>query len=218
MRLTCRYGLGLWIMTTCFFAEKAFAGNLVFEAFGGVAYNAPTRLKIEQAGFPPIEMTARYSTRPFTPAPYCAFRLGWWNGNGGVELEYLHHKIYLDNTTNEIQVFNIHFGYSFYMINYAWNISDFIFRVGAGGIVTHPVNTIRGKKLVITDGSFGGEYYLSGAGMQVAFERRFYLTKFFMLNLETKITYAYVTVPVVDGQAAAPNIAFHGLLGIGFRI
>jgi hypothetical protein len=46
--------------------------------------------------------------------------------------------------------------------------------------------------------------------------KRFYPVKKVFLTLEGKVTASYAITPVQGGSAETPNIAFHGLLGIGF--
>ena len=59
--------------------------------------------------------------------------------------------------------------------------------------------------------------YLSGVTLQGAASRRFVLTSRIFATAEGKLTTAWARVPIVDGNATVPNIAFHVLAGLGVQ-
>ena len=67
----------------------------------GSAKSFSTNLEIEQNAFPELEFDAEYETRPFEDAPYYGYRISRQSEKHGWELEFLHHKIYLTNSTPE---------------------------------------------------------------------------------------------------------------------
>ncbi len=182
-----------------------------FQLFGGIVYNLPTPLIIKQSGEKTIETTARYETRPFetVPAPYYVVRLGLWDRGKAWELELLHTKLYLKNKPPQVQEFKITYGYNYLLLNRAWELGGFAYRLGGGLIITHPSSVIRGKKNRYV------RYDLSGVGVQFGVEK-FIKVKHFMLSLEGKLTGAYAEVPVADGYAVVPNLALHLTFGFGF--
>jgi len=188
----------------------------VFQIATGTAYNFPTPLSIKQNGEKDIDISAQYETRALrTVAPYYNLKIGKWFGEYGWEFESLHHKLYLDNKPDEVESFAISHGYNLNTINYVRKWKKFIWRVGAGIVMTHPETKVRGKRNE-DDGGFNG-FYISGITTQGAIEKRFDLSRHWFLSLEGKLTSSYAVIPIADGDATVPNIALHGLIGIGYR-
>ena len=185
------------------------------QLFTGSSYSFPSPLKIEQDGEKDIDLTAEYETRAWsTQAPYYALRIAKWTDNHAWEFESLHQKLYLTNKPDEVQKFAISHGYNINMLNYALSKHGFIYRVGGGFVMTHPETTVRGKSWE-DDGGLNG-FYISGAGGQLAIEKRYIVTEKLSLSLELKMTAAYAEIPIADGTATVPNYAAHGLIGIGY--
>jgi len=186
------------------------------EVFGGTAYNFNTPLTIHQTGEENISFNAKYDTKPLNGSPYYAFRFGRWKESRAWELEFIHHKLYLRNSPPEIQLFEISHGYNFIYGNRAWKHKGFIFRVGAGLVMTHPETIVRGKELPWNRGLLRDGNYLSGVSAQVAAGKRFYLWKSLFFTLEAKLTASYANIPIECGDANVPNVALHGLFGFGY--
>ena len=181
----------------------------------GSAYNIPTPLKIRQLGEEDIDITAEYETRAWaTMAPYYDLRVGHWRGDHAWEFESLHHKLYLSNEPDEVQSFSISHGYNLNTVNYAKQEKAFIWRLGAGVVMTHPETKIRGESWQ-DDGGVNG-FYISGLSTQAALEKRFFFRQKWFFSIEGKFTAAYATIPVAGGEADVPNIALHALVGIGY--
>lgn len=180
-----------------------------FEAFLGSAYSFHTGLDITQTGQPDLDFTAHYSTKPFTSPFYYDVRYGRWNGDSAWEIELLHHKVYLDNNPPEVQHFEITHGYNHLMINRAYFRNGFIWHFGLGAVIAHTENTVRGL-------SVDSNYEFTGPCGQVAVGKRWYFSQQFFGTLEGKVTAAYAHVSVANGHANAPNVAIHGLFGIGY--
>ena len=188
------------------------AAQATFEFFMGTAFSAPTPLTVTQAGFPDIRITADYETRPLHPRQYYAFRLAWWQDDGGWLLEHLHHKVYLTNLTAEIRDFEVSHGYNLVTINRGWRRGRYVLLLGGGIVVSYPHSDIRGRVY-----SQDSPYHLSGVTIQGAAARRFDLTGHFFVSGEAKLTASWARVPVVDGHARVPNAAFHVLAGAGWE-
>jgi hypothetical protein len=60
-------------------------------------------------------------------------------------------------------------------------------------------------------------YHLTGPAVQVAAEKRLRLGERWLLGLEGKISAALAKVPVAGGEAEAPSVAGHLLVGLGYR-
>ena len=59
-------------------------------------------------------------------------------------------------------------------------------------------------------------YYLSGPSVQAAVGRTFYVHSQVFFAVEGKVTGSYARVPIADGHANVPNVAIHGLFGLGY--
>jgi hypothetical protein len=188
------------------------AAQVTVEYFQGTALNLPTPLTIEQAEFPDISVTADYSVRPLDDIFYYALRVGYWREDAGWVVELLHHKIYLENPPADVQSFEVTHGYNMLTLNRGWRRGSTTFLVGAGPVIPHTNSTIRGRHRPIT-----APYTLAGVAFQGAIGRRFDLGSRLFVAAEGKLTGAWARVPVADGDATAPNVAFHGLIGLGAR-
>ncbi|MCI0618530.1 hypothetical protein L0244_36590 [bacterium] len=177
----------------------------------GSAKSFSTKLEIEQTAFPKFEFDADYETRPWEDAPYYGWRISRQSEKHAWELEFLHHKIYLTNNPPEIQHFEVSHGYNMLFLNHAWIFGPNYIRAGAGPVISHTESEIRGL-------GFASNYEISGFVGQGAFGRRFYLSRIFYFTLEGKFTLATASVSIAQGKAHAPNVAIHGLAGIGFDL
>ena len=186
------------------------------EYFGGSAYNFTTPLGIYQDGMENIGVNAEYATRPFHGSPYYSARIGQWHGNRGWEWELIHHKLFLKNPPRDVQHFEISHGYNLLTTNRVWERRGLLLRLGAGLVVTHPETLVRGEQYPMDQGFFGTGLFLSGLTAQAAIGKRLYLWKGLFLALEGKLTAAYAIIPVADGLATVPNLAVHGLFGLGY--
>jgi len=187
----------------------------VLQASTGTAAQLKSRLRIEQDGEPELDFTARYATRPYTSgAPYYALRLGRWVGSDAWEIETHHHLVTLVDNPPQVGEFALTHGYNLNTVNRAWLRAGFVWRVGAGIVITHPESLVRGKQY--RGGGFAEGFSLSGVCGQVAAEKRIPLWDELFLSLEGKFTAAWAKVPIEDGEATVPNYAFHALAGLGY--
>ncbi len=187
------------------------------ELYGGSAYSVPTSLTIRQQGEPDITLTARYATRPWEDSPYYAYRFGRWSRGRAWELELIHHKLYLDNPSAGVQHFELSHGYNLLCVNRAVQRGGVILRLGVGVVIAYPHGiTVRQRLLPNRGGIFGRGYHLSGPTAQLAGTKRFAIWKKLFLGAEGKLTGTYARVPLHGGSATAPNVAIHGLLGLGY--
>jgi hypothetical protein len=149
---------------------------------------------------------------------YWNLRLSRWQNGKSWELEAIHHKLYLHNTTPEVQKFNISHGFNILTVNRGFDRDGFQLRAGAGVVLAHPESTVRGKDFgSSTDRSHKG-YYVSGPVVDLAISRPYYLSYRFFIDAEAKTTLAYTLVKIAEGQAKVYNIAFHLVLGMGYDL
>jgi hypothetical protein len=175
----------------------------------GSAYSFSTTLKFEQTDQPEIRFSADFQTRPWQDAPYYEWRISRRTDRAGWELEFLHHKLYLKNNPPEVQHFEVTHGYNLLLVNRMWKLRYFDIRVGGGVVIAHTESDVRNL-------SMSANYDIAGIAGQVATAKRLYLSKNFFVNFEGKLTFASATVSVANGDARVPNIALHGLVGVGY--
>jgi hypothetical protein len=186
-----------------------------FELHSGQVFNLPMPLTIRQDGYPDIKFQAHYSSESFILPVYWDVRLGRWQNERAWEFEVIHHKLYLKNTTSEVQKFNISHGFNMIMANRGFEKKSIRYRTGAGIVLAHPESKIRGKEFgtSVDDTDLG--YYISGPVINFAISRPFYIGNRFYVNAEAKTTLAYSSINVVQGNSDVYNIAFHLILGLG---
>lgn len=187
-----------------------------FELAGGFALNAPTRLRIRQAGQPDLDVTARYASRSFASPLYYALRVGRWVGGRAWEIEFIHHKLYLQNRPAAVQQFEVSHGFNLLTINRALPLGRAVWRPGLGIVLAHPESMVRGRPFDTSGGLLGWGYYVAGPAAQLAVSRRFDVADRLFVSAEGKVTAARARVPVNDGSARLTNLALHGLIGVGW--
>lgn len=189
--------------------------RLTFELFGGDVYNLPLPLIIRQQGYPSVHLTARYNTEAFTPPIYWDWRFCIWKKNKSWEFEAIHDKLYLQNTTPEVQKFNISHGFNMLFLNRGFDQKDFQYRVGVGLVLSHPESNIRGKEFGNSADDLDMGYYITGPILNLAIGKTYRLGNRFCLAAEARTTFAYSSVPLELGHTDIYNLAFHLVLGFG---
>ena len=184
----------------------------------GSAYNVPTPLTIRQEGYPDIRMTAHYQTKPFGPfAPYYSWRVNVWNDarTAAWEVQQVHHRLFLQNTTADVQRFEIHYGYNFFLFGRAWASHGFVLHASGGVIAPNPASEIRGKSLNTPDpGALDVSYRVSGIGAALSISKRAMLTRYIGGMADAGILGGRASALVRDGHATVPTLGFHGHLGL----
>ncbi len=190
-------------------------GQWAVEAFTGTAYSAHSNLVIRQSGQPDLDFTAHYTTRPFHQAPYYGLRISRWVGRWGVFFDDLHHKLYLTNNPPQVQKFEVTYGYNLFALGAGYRVGEWSFLAGAGPIITNPTSTIRGLSKDHDGGIFGLGYFVDGAHLQAAANRRVQLADWLFLTADVRFSAGWARVEVVNGNADVPNYAVHLLVGLG---
>lgn len=186
------------------------------EWHGGEVYNLPVPVTISQQDYSVIKLTARYRTDALSPPIYWNLRLSHWRNARSWEFELVHHKLYLDNTTSEVQKFNISHGFNMIMIDRGFDKKTYEYRAGVGIVLTHPESQIRGYEFGSTGDDFDLGYSVSGPVINFAIGKSYRLGNHLFFNAEAKTTLAYAYIRVAQGHAEVVNIAFHIILGFGF--
>jgi hypothetical protein len=161
---------------------------------------------------------AKYTPKAWSDYPYWSLRSDYWINDHAFGIEILHHKLYLVNTTDDIQSFSVSDGYNLVYVNYAKRFNQHIFRTGVGLVFGNPDVTLKGRKRYLHRHLKG--MHLGGVTMQVAYERWLYETPQFFINMETKLTHSYAKLPISDRSdeyALVPDTAIHFNIGFGTK-
>ena len=187
------------------------------QGFLGSSFSASTPLSITQHGQPDLHVTAHWATRAFRPTWYYAARIGLWRGDRGWLLDFTHHKMDMTDRPPEIQQFEIFNGVNMVTVSRGFRRGKLSWALGAGPIVTFPVNRVRGLALERGRGFFGG-YFLSGANLMASATRHVPLPFGFLLSVDARASASYMRVPVAGGHASVPNLALHLHAGVGYAV
>jgi hypothetical protein len=218
MHMRGLYVAGLAAVLLGLVSTPAQAQRLSLDVMTGNGYNVPTPLTIDQAGFPEIRFTAHWDTKPLGPyAPYYTYRFAIWNEKhtAAWELQQVHHRVFLTNTTADVPFFAIHFGYNYILGGRAWTVHGCVLHTDAGLVVTSPQNTVRGLSINSGLGSVHTGYNLAGVGGQVALSRQLELVPHLHVIAEGAVMMGHANVPVVGGTGHVPNISGHVRVGFG---
>ncbi|HSB62619.1 MAG TPA: hypothetical protein VLJ18_00575 [Thermoanaerobaculia bacterium] len=218
-----QHGRPVWLATTLplalalSFRPARAADPVVIEVFGGSALQLRTRTTFRQEGEPDLRFTARWETHPFLPAPYYAWRVGLWHGRGAWELQWLHHKAYLENPPPEIQSFEVSHGYNILTFGRAMRLTGGLeLHAGAGPVITHTEGVVRGRTIESTGTTFADGYDLAGAAIMVGAGWKLPLVGGLFATVNAEATGAWARVKIAGGTADVPNVALHGLVGLGY--
>lgn len=182
----------------------------------GLPVNIPAVLTISQDGKPDQSLRAVWSAEPFIRPYNWMWRIGRWNDNKAWEFETVHHKLVLQNRPDNVQWLSITHGFNTASINRAWRYQKFIVRTGAGCVLAHPESTIDNMAFNQESGLFKWGYYLTGPVVMTSAARPINVSKWFLINLEGKMTAGYANVPIIHGRAKLLHLAFHLNAGLGF--
>lgn len=182
----------------------------------GGAWNLPLPLLIRQTGHDDLSFRARWETRAFEPPLYYVGRILVRGSHRGWALDLVHHKVHLTRPPAAVQSFAVSHGYNLLMVHRLVDHGTRHHGLGAGLVIAHPENEVRGRRLGERGGPLGRGYYLAGpvlgalASWQPARRGGPYPTA------GARFTIAYARVPVVGGHARVPNLALHVTLGVGW--
>jgi len=169
-------------------------------------WNVPLPLAITQQGHPDLDFTARFASRPFESPVTWLIRIGRWNDGRAWEVALLHHKLHLENGPPEVQSFSISHGYNVLTLQRAWRPELWEWRAGAGLVIAHVENTVRGARWEETGGTFGGGYHAGGPAVSGAVARPVELGRWAAINLEAGMSASWMSVPVMNGRARGFNV------------
>jgi hypothetical protein len=220
MRVARRAAAALIVVAAAARAAGAQSSReVVAELFTGSAWSLPLPLVVHLGGTTE-RFTARYHTRPFADAPYYSYRLARSDEARSVEVEMIHHKLYLENARPPVERLEVSHGYDMPMVALATPPHGWQMRVGLGFVVAHPEGRIAGRELGVMRTLLGGGYHIAGVSTQLAVGRRYALGRgatALTAAPEAKLTAALARIPFEGGSIVVPNVALHALGGLGIR-
>ncbi len=184
----------------------------------GDAWNARTPLTFEQAGEPDIRVTPSWSTRPWTPTWYYGARVAHMSGRSGWGVEYVHHKLYLDNPpVPAVTRFWITNGVNILLAQRILPLGKQEVTLGAGPTWVVPRSNVRGEVYDFTDNVFGSRYDFGGWTAQVGVTRRLKLVPHVYGALSLKGSVSVLDAPIARGSARTTNVALHVNYGLSLQ-
>jgi len=198
----------LWLVPSQVTAQAP-EPSLVLHGFGGVPINLPSSLKVNQDGHDSFRHDATWESRPLEQPLYWAVRVRWQRDDHGLELQLLHHKMYLRNNPPEIQHFEVTHGFNILTVNYVAWTAPVNLRLGLGAVLPSSDSTVRGLS------HNAHRYKLAGPAIMVGTGWEKHLSRHFLVAAEGQIIGAWADVDIAKGQARVRSIALHLLLGVG---
>ena len=209
--------LAVPVMLAAGWAGADAGGRWAAEVHLGGAWNLPLPLLIRQEGHDDLTFRARWETRAFKLPLYYVGRLVTRDGNRGWALDLTHHKLYLVDPPDAVQSFAVSHGYNLLTLHRLVEHDARRYGLGAGLVIAHSENEVRGQRLDERGGPLGRGYHLAGptlgalASWLPARRDGPYATA------EARLTVSYARVPVAGGHARVPNVALHVTMGVGWE-
>ena len=184
----------------------------------GLPYNFPTTILIHQSGFEDLKITnANFYSEPFALPPYWDWKFSQINKKRILELEAIHHKLYLSNRPSIVRRFSISHGFNMFFLNFgSIQKNNLIIKGGLGAVFTHPETNIRELSFEDQGEFLNTTYYLSGPVINISMNKRWYLLKRIYFNSEFKVTAAYINIPISQGEAKFFTSSAQVIAGFGY--
>ena len=194
-----------------------------FDLSLGEAYNLNQSISITRDNSTAIDFDASFDTHGISSPQYYSLRFRHQIKNRNMELEFIHHKLYIEETLpDQVEKFEVSDGYNLLLINLVNTLKENIYyRLGIGTVVTHPDIMIEGQTNYIKGGGlipkfWTDGYHWGGISSQASVFYNYRIKDKLAMNIETKLIYASASIPIVGGSFILPNLSFHFLIGISF--
>jgi hypothetical protein len=189
--------------------------ELELTAFLGAPLTLGADLDIEQDGFADLDLSPHFKSEPFQTPRYYALRLGHKRGRDTWAVDFVHHKLILDEPTAEVQSFTVSHGYNVVSAMYLRSYGRWHGLAGLGVVFAHPESTVRGLVRAENDGIGGSGYHLTGPVLQIGGGGRIPLRSNIFLLGEARLMVSGVRVPIAQGEAGIREVSLHFLAGLG---
>ena len=202
--------VSLWV---CVAGTAVAAERWSLESYLGDAYNFRSRLRITQDGGFSRSISADYRTNGLESPVYYTVRGARWVQDRAWELSLTHHKLFLQNPPPGISALSVSHGFNILTVNRAFRGGDWIYRFGAGPVITHAEGVINGI-------GYEGPYKIAGAALLAGGGPRHYLGRSVFVSLEAMATAAYARPRMsgpLNAEIKTANFAIHGHAGIGIE-
>lgn len=189
------------------------------ETWFGEAINAPSQVTFQQTGKPDIAIVGKWSTKPWKPTWYYGGRVSRWQGNSAWALEYLHHKIYLENPAPpEVDFFRITNGINNLLAERVWRTTAGLeLGIGVGPVFAVPVSKVRGSSYGGAYGVLKSRYEFAGETVALTLSRPVSLIPHLSGSFALMGTVSRLNVSIADGKARLNNYALHFHYGIALQ-
>ncbi|MBU8870209.1 MAG: hypothetical protein KOO60_04950 [Gemmatimonadales bacterium] len=209
--------IALFSLLISFQTQDVQARSLELEVFTGLPKTLIAQLDISQSGFPDLNLSPDFRSDPFETPAYYIFRLGLRDQDRVWALDFIHHKLILNEPTVDIQSFTITHGYNIASVLYIQDFRSISLSAGIGIILPHPENEVRNRSLDEKKGIKGSGYYLTGPAVQVGMGRRVNIHNNLFLSAEARLIFSKAKIPVQDGEARITELSAHLITGLGIR-
>ena len=206
--------IGISLTTFSAFAKE---DSIEFSLGSGAALSYGEDITIKRSGSADVDLgVVNFDTNPFEAPIYYDVRLAKWKDNSAWELEFVHHKLYMDSSDLDndqgVDVSNFDINYNLLYGNYAKEITpNNIARFGAGLVIPSSEITINGVKS-------NQSYKIAGATFQLGIEHDFPINQHLIFSIEGKMTYSYAKIEVENSSAMVPNTAVHLLFHLKYSL
>ena len=188
-----------------------------FSTFLGQPISAHNKLTLKLNN-QTTHQTAHYQSNPLEDSPYYVIRIEKWADQKGWGIEWIHHKLYLQNRPSTISHFSLSDGFNLLLISRSLKPNNWIFRIGGGAVLAHPDVQITGRSRFHTPGFSGN--YLAGPALQTSAERWLYESSTHFISFEIKLTAASFNIPISTQSseyASGIDTAVHFAIGFGSK-
>ena len=187
------------------------------DLMSGLVYNLRSPLLIQEQSKDNQVLMVDFKTSSFSGMPYFLLRFNFHFADHALEIQYLHHKITMNNPQDNVQQFEIDHGFNILSFQYRFELDFLNLRFGAGAIIAYPESIVSSRSFSGAGGIVNSGYYIAGPALLVGANKVFPVSKDFYLSAEILMTSAWALVPIATGQALASNFALHMLFGGGYH-
>ncbi len=208
-------GLAAVLMLGALLVPKVGRAAWIAETWVGNAGSFPTTLTIDREGAPMMEISAEWQTRGFEMPLYYAARIARGDSTRAWALDFIHHKVHLGNPPPGVEHYEVSHGCNLLFLSHMFVSQRWHAATGIGVVIAHPENQVAGVPLTGDQGA--GGYVLTGPAIEAVGGYRMPVRDSWFGTVELRVTGAHVRVPVANGFSSFQNLAFHALVGVGWR-